>query len=106
MLKGTAIKDRDQAWHAKHLIKLRKRERIRKHKLLISRASIVKNKALQKKLNKKDAKSRDLLKKDLERGRLYWFFIRWRGRILSIFNKVGNKIKSIFIKEDATKAEA
>lgn len=106
MFKGTPLKNRNRAWHIKHMARLKKRKAHRHNLMMIRTERISKNKILQKKIDSKERKNEKLLEKELERGKLYWFFMRWRGRIASVFNKVANKIKSLFKKPNATKAEA
>lgn len=74
--------------------------------MMITSESRRKAKEMSKKYNTKEAEERKLLEKDVERGKLYWFFFRWRGRLLSVFNKVANKIKSLFKKPDAIENKA
>ncbi|KKN30974.1 hypothetical protein LCGC14_0828680 [marine sediment metagenome] len=106
MFKGTPLKNRNKAWHTKHMARLKKRKAHREERTARSRILLKKSRAMSKKYNAKEAEQRKLLEKDVGRGKLYWLFVRWRGRVLSVFNKVANKIKSLFKKPNAIKAKA
>ncbi len=106
MLKGTPIKERNRTWHIEHMARMKRRKAHRKKLLLASRKSIRRSRELSKKYNTEEAENRRLLEKEVERGKLYWLFFRWRGRINAFFNKVANQIRKVFKKTDATKVKA
>lgn len=104
--KGTPLKNRNKFWHKKNMARLKKRKAHRHLMLMKSRAAMKKSREMSEKYNTKEAEQRKLLEKDIKRGWLYWLFVRWRGRILSVFNKVANKIKSLFKKPDVIENKA
>jgi len=96
--KGTPLKKRGKSWHTKHMARLKKRKAHRHLMLTKSRASRKHSRALSKKYNTKELEERKLLEKELERGKIYWFFVRWLGRIRAFFPTIISIIKRRFNK--------